>query len=151
MAFPKLSLTTDQLKSAGRHVGSIAAGAVLGAASLKLISGGDASSLQASFDQIGHGLTEVFAGVAALAAAATTAYATISANPVVRLLRGLIEVKADPAKLEQVQKASLADKANLIAVTDSLKEVEGVPLTPTKEGNAIADLVPSKSVDVSSS
>jgi hypothetical protein len=144
----KLSLTVDQLKSAGRHVGSIAAGAVLGAASLKLISGGDASSLQSSFDQIGHGLTEVFAGVAALAAAATTAYATISANPVVRLLRGLIEVKSDPTKMEQVKNASLADKANLISVTDALTEVEGVPLTPTKDGNAIAQLVPSQSVDV---
>jgi hypothetical protein len=151
MNFPKISLTVDQLKSAGRHVASVAAGAVIGAASLKLISGSDAASLQSSFDQISHGVTEVVTGVAALVAAAMTAYATISANPVVRLLRGLIEVKNDPAKMEQVRNSSLSDKANLIAVTDSLKEVEGVPLTPTKDGNAIADLVPSKSVDVSNS
>jgi hypothetical protein len=138
--------TQDQVLAAGRHVVSYAMGGVSMFAALHLITGGDAQSAANALNTIGHGFSEIVAGVATLATVATGAYAAFSANPLVQLLRGSKAVAADPAKQIQLQTATVDQKAALVSVTDKLPEVAGVGTTSTDAGKALADAVPSNTV-----
>lgn len=144
------NITMDQAKAFGRHARTAVLTGAGTLAGMKIISGGDLSTLQTSFDQISHGVSEIVLGVTALATLATGIIAAVSANPVFQMLRGLMAVSKDPAKIEQVKEAaSIEQKAALVAATDNLDEVKGVPLKPTDEGRTIASLVPSPTAAVS--
>lgn len=141
--------TQAEVAAAGRHVATMAATAIGTLASVKLLSGGDAASLQASIDQISHGVAEIVAGVAAMSVAISAAYAALSANPMVQLLKGLLFVSKNPEKVEEVkQTASIEQKAALVATTNNLDSVQSVPLKDTNEGLAIASMVPAPEVAV---
>lgn len=141
-----MSITYDQVKAGGRHVLTSAASIIGTLAAVKIISGGDAASLQASLDHISHGVAEIAAGVTTIVTITSGVYAAISASPLWQLLRGSKAVAADPAKVEQLKKASIADKAPLAILTDKLPEVAGVGTTDTVAGKALANAVPSNTV-----
>lgn len=130
--------TKDQLNAAGRHVGTAVASIIGTLAAVKIISGGDAASLQTSLDQIGHGAAEVLAGITALSVAVSGAYAAISANPLWQLLRGSKAVSASPSLAASVP---LETKQAMVSATDALPGVQNVIAVPE-----IADAVPSNSV-----
>lgn len=145
-------VTTDQLFAFGRHARTMAATAVGTAVTFKLMSGGDAASLQAAFDQISHGVAEIVAGVSAVIVVGTAVISAASANPVVQLLKGLMTISQKPDKIEEVkQTATIEQKAALVATTNNLDSVRGVPLKNTDEGLAIASIVPAQEVAVSPS
>lgn len=138
--------TSDQINAALRHVATAVASIVGTLAAVKIISGGDAASLQASLDHITHGAAEILAGVTTLVTVASGAWAAISASPLGQLLRGSKAVAADPAKMEQLKTMSVEQQAPLVKVTDKLPEVAGVGTTSTAAGQALAAAVPSNSV-----
>ncbi len=140
--------TQDQVLAGGRHVVSYVAGGVTMFAALHIITAGDSQSAVAALNKIGSGFAEIVAGLATLSSVVAGAYAAISANPIFQLLRGSKSVAADPARVAQLQASSVADKAPMVALTDKLPEVAGVATTPTKAGNALADAVPSQTVQV---
>lgn len=131
-------ITLDQTKAAGRHVLTAAASIVGTLAAVKVISGGDASSLQTSLDQISHGAAEVLAGITTIATVASASYAAISASPLWQLLRGSKAVSASPSLAASVP---LETKQAMVSATDALPGVQNVIAVPE-----IADAVPSNSV-----
>lgn len=141
--------TQGQVIAAGRHVATSVASVIGTLAAVKLLSGGDAASLQTSIDQFSHGVAEIFAAVSAIVVTVSGAYAALSANPIVQMLKGLLSIAKDPSKIEQVKDAaSIEQKAALVATTNNLDSVKGVPLQNTSEGLAIQTLVPSQAVAV---
>lgn len=142
--------TQDQVNAALRHGGTIVASVVGTLVSIKLFSAGDATQLMASLNEISDGVAKVLGGLAALAAAATTIYASFSANPLVQLARGMFNLnKSDPAAIAQtIRVAPLEQKAALVQAANEVPSVVEIPLAPTEEGKLIAAAVPSSAVDV---
>jgi hypothetical protein len=128
--------TADQVKAASRHAGTAVASVLGTLAALKIISAGDLSSLQASFDQISHGVAEFVSGVTALCVAATTVYAAISANPLWQLLRGSKAVSADPKLAASIPEAT---QKEMVKATDALP-------TTTAVVSSLAPDIPSPTV-----
>lgn len=118
--------TADQVKAASRHVGTAVASVLGTLAMLKIVSAGDASALQASFDQISHGAAEFLAGVTALSVAASGAYAAISANPLWQLLRGSKAVSADPKLAASVPEST---QKEMVKAADALPTTVAVVST----------------------
>lgn len=121
-----ISITGDQVKAFGRHVGTAAASIIGTLAALKVISGGDASNLQGSLDQIGHALAELITAVSAIAVTVSGAYAAISASPLWQLLRGSKAVSASPALAAQVP---IATQKEMVKATDALPTTSAVVST----------------------
>lgn len=142
--------TQDQVNAALRHGGTIVASVVGTLVSLKLFTAGNGDALMASFNEISDGVAKVLGGLAALTAAATTAYAALSANPLVQLARGMFNLnKSDPAAIAQtIRVAPLEQKAALVQAANEVPSVVNIPLAPTEEGKLIALAVPSNAVDV---
>ena len=69
-----------QVAAAGRHVLSFSMGAVTMAATLNLISGGDASTISNSLTQISSGIAQIAAGLAPLIGIATAFYASYTSS-----------------------------------------------------------------------
>lgn len=142
--------TQDQVFAFGRHIITAAASVIGTLATVKLVSGGDAQSLQTSLDHISHGFSEIVAAVAVMVTTVSGIYASLSANPVVQMLKGMLNLaKASPAQVKQiVADAPIEQKAAVVAAANAVPAVQGVPLSPTKEGQAIAALVPAPEVAV---
>jgi hypothetical protein len=125
-------------------VGAGAVVATLGA--VHVLSPDDATKASAAFAQIGDSLTKLVVAVSTLAGIASTVYVTVTNGPLGMLFKGSKAVAASPALTQQVKTASLEAKAPLVTVTDQLPEVAGVGTTATKEGVALANAVPSNTV-----
>lgn len=141
-----MAISGDQIKQASTHVFTAAASIVGTLAAVKVISGGDATSLQHSLDQIGHGVAEIVAGITALIVAASGAYATFMASPLVALFRSAAAVASDPAKLAQLHATPIEQQVSIVTVADKLPDVAGVGTTRTDAGKALALAVPSNTV-----
>jgi len=128
--------TADQVKAFSRHVGTSAASIIGTLAAVKVISGGDAASLQTSLDQIGHGFAEIVTAVSAIAVTVSGAYAAISASPLWQLLRGSKAVSADPILASKVPEST---QKEMVKATDALPTTVTVVSTLAKD-------VPSPSV-----
>lgn len=109
MALP----TTQQITTFGAFALTFAAGGVTFAASIHLLSAGDAASATGAFAQIGDGVTKVITGVTTLAGISAGVWAAWKASP----FRQILAVNALP-------------------------EVKGVITVPTPDGRAIADAAP---------
>lgn len=138
--------TQDQVLAAGRHVVSYAMGGISMFAALHLVTGGDAQSATNALNTIGHGFSEIVAGVATLATIASGTYAALAASPLAQLFRSTKAIAADPAKQAQLQSATIDQKAAIVSITDKLPEVAGVGTSATPAGKALADAVPSNTV-----
>lgn len=128
--------TADQVKAASRHVATAVASVIGTLAALKIISAGDASSLQTSFDQISHGFAELLSGITALCVALSAAYAAISASPLWQLLRGSKAVSGDPKLAASVPEST---QREMVKATDALP-------TTTAVVTALANDIPSPTV-----
>ena len=71
---------SNQVAAAGRHALTFAMGALSAAATLHVISSGDATTLANSLNQISTGVTEIAAGVAPIVAIVSAWYAAWSAS-----------------------------------------------------------------------
>lgn len=138
--------TQDEVLASGRHVITFASGGVTMFAALHLITGGDANSAASALNQIGHGFSEIVAGSGTLIALVSGTFAALSANPILQLIKGAKAVSADPAKIDQLKALTVADQAPLVTVTDKLPDVAAVATTRTEAGKALAEAVPSMTV-----
>lgn len=135
--------TKDEVLAFSRHAGTSAASVVGTLAALKIISGGDASSLQSSIDQISHGVAEIVTGVSALGAAAMGIFAALSANPLWQLIKGSRAVAANPSIVQQGN-ISVADQASVAKAAIEMPKVESIVAAPE-----VAAAVPSPLVQSS--
>lgn len=133
-----ITITGDQVKAYSRHVFTAAASVIGTLAALKIVSGGDASTLQASLDQFSHGFAEMVAAVSTIAVTVSGAYAALSASPLWQLLRGAKAVSASPALAAQVP---LETQKEVVKATDKLPTVATVVASPE-----VANAIPSASV-----
>jgi hypothetical protein len=138
--------TTHQLAVVGAHAASITAGAIAALGFAHVISPADVSNATQAISTIGDGLGKVMAGIGTLMGIATGIYSFINSGPLASLFRATKAIAASPALTEQVKEAPLADKAPLVILTDNLPEVAGVGTTRTDAGKALADAVPSITV-----
>lgn len=118
--------TADQVKAYSRHIGTSAASVIGTLAALKLMSGGDAASLQSSLDQISHGFAEVVTGVSAILVTVSGIYAAISASPLWQLLRGSKAVSADPKLAASIPEST---QKEMVRATDALPTTTAVVST----------------------
>lgn len=125
-------------------VGAGAVVATLG--TVHLLSANDVTALTAAFAQLGDSLTKAVVAITTIAGIASTAWITISNGPLGMLFKSTKTIAASPSLTAQVQQASIADKASVVAVTDKMPEVAGVGTTATKAGTDLANAVPSPTV-----
>lgn len=133
--------TADQVKAFGRHVGTSVASIIGTLAAVKVLSGGDAASLQTSLNQISHGVAEILTAASAIAVTVSGVYASISASPLWQLLRGSKAVSADPKLAASVP---VSTQKEMVKATDALPSTVAVVTTPE-----IANSIPSLSVQPS--
>lgn len=138
--------TQHQIAVVGAHVASITAGVIGTLGFVHVISPADVTNAGQAISQIGDGLAKVMAGLGTLFGIASTAYAFITSGPFASLFRASKDIATDPVKLQQLQATPLAQQATLVTVTDRLPEVAGVGTTRTEAGKALADAVPSITV-----
>jgi len=137
-----------QIAVVGTHAASIAAGGIAALGFAHVISPSDVTNAGQAIHQISDGLGQVMAGLGTLFGIGTAAYAFVTSGPLASLFRSTKAIVADPSLTAQLQAAPIADKAPLVAATDKLPEVAGVGTTVTPAGKALADAIPSATVQV---
>ena len=138
--------TTHQIAVVGTHVATASAAVIATLGFAHVISPADVTNASQAISEIGDGLGKVMAGLGTLMGIATGVYAFITSGPLASLFRATKTIAADPALTAQVNAAPIAEKASLVLVTDKLPEVAGVGTTRTEAGKALADAVPSITV-----
>jgi hypothetical protein len=138
--------TTHQLAVVGTHAASITAGAIAALGFAHVISPSDVADAGQAVSQIGDGLGKVMAGLGTLFGIGSGVYAFITSGPLASLFRATKAIAASPDLTKQVAEAQIEQKASLVLVTDKLPEVAGVGTTRTEAGKALADAVPSITV-----
>jgi hypothetical protein len=117
----------DQVLASGQHVITFMGGAVTMFAALHLITGGDATSAANALNQIGHGFSEVVAGVGTLIGVASGIAAALSANPLIQLFKGAKAVANDPALAKN---ATVAQQAVVATAIEAMPDVQRVIASP---------------------
>ena len=138
--------TSHQIAVVGTHVATGAAAAIAALGFAHVISPADVTHAGEAVSQISDGLGKIMAGLGTLMGIATGIYAFITSGPLASLFRATKTIAADPVLTAQVNAAPIAEKASLVLVTDKLPEVAGVGTTRTDAGKALADAVPSITV-----
>lgn len=131
-------LTIDQVKGLGADVVKIVMGFVGALVALKLLSSGDAATIQASLDQLNKSVAEIGAVIATLITVWTTLRTVWANSPLSLMLRGSTAAVADPSS---VQGAPLADQKIIVQGTDKLPQVVGIVADP-----AIANSAPEHTI-----
>lgn len=138
--------TQHQIATVGTHAASIAAGAIAALGFAHVISPADITNATQAVSQIGDGLGKIMAGLGTLFGIATATYAFFTSGPLASLFRATKSIAASPELTKQVAEAPLAQKVDLVTVTDKLPEVAGIGTTRTEAGQALAMSVPSSTV-----
>ena len=138
--------TTHQFAVAGTHAVALGAGAVSALAFAGFLSSGGAADATADINRIAADLKDLYGAVAGLVGIGAGVYATIKSSPFASLFRASADIAADPVKMNQLKDTPLAQQAPLVAVTDRLPDVAGVGTTRTDAGLALAQAVPSTTV-----
>ncbi len=142
-----MNLPTQHQIAVAASAVAISATSVIGTLGfVHLLNPADAANATAAISQIGDGFAKMMAGAGTLVTIGTGVYVTISSNPIWSFLRSSKTIAASPALTEQIKASSLADKAPLVVLTDKLPEVVGVPVTNNDAGRALANAVPSLTV-----
>lgn len=142
--------TQHQFAVAGMHVATAAAAVVATLGFTHILSEGQVADATQAISTIGDGLGKIMTGLGTLIALASGIYATIQSSPFASLFRSSKEIAADPVRLDQLRATPLAQQAPLVTVTDRLPDVAGVGTTGTAAGAALAQAVPSNTVQTSS-
>lgn len=130
--------TQDQILASVRHVITFAGGGITMFAALHLITGGDATSATNALNQIGHGLSELVAGVGTLIGIGSGVAAALSANPLIQLLKGAKAVTNDPSLAKDT---TVAQQATVATAIEAMPQVQTVVAAP-----AVAQASPSPNV-----
>jgi hypothetical protein len=138
--------TQHQLVVAGAHVATSAATVVATLGMVHVLNPAGVSDATQAISQISDGFAKIMTGVGTLIALGSGVYATIMSSPFASLFRASADIAADPAKMAQLQGTPTAQQAPLVAVTDRLPDVAGVGTTRTTAGQALAQAVPSSTV-----
>lgn len=138
--------TLDQVKVLGAHLATFAGGSITMFAALHIITASDANNAATALTQLSHGVAEVLASLGTLVGIVSATYATIMASPLGAFFRSAKAVAADPSKMDQLKIMTVEQQAPIVKITDKLPEVAGVGTTSTAAGKALADAVPSNSV-----
>jgi hypothetical protein len=93
-------------------------------------------------------LKDLYGAGAGLVGLGMVAYSAIKSGPFASFFRAAQDIAASPKMIAQVQAATLEQKAPVVAITDKLPEVVGVPTTNTDGGKALATAVQSSTVQV---
>ncbi len=139
-----------QIAVLGTVVASSAASAIATLGFVHLLNPADAANATAAISQIGDGFAKIMAGAGTLITIGGTVYATVKSSPLASLFRASKTIAADPVLTEQVKVATLADKAPLVTLTDKLPEVARVGTTNNDAGRAMANAIPSNTVQADS-
>lgn len=140
--------TQHQVVVAVAAGGVFASGAVAMFGYVHIIDPAQVNDATQAISQIGDGLGKVMTGVGTLAGIGIAAYNTIKSGPFASLFRASAAIAADPAKMEQLKTLTVEQQAPLVAVTDKLPDVAGVGTTRTEAGQALAQAIPSSTVQV---
>lgn len=138
--------TQHQAVVAGAHIATAAAAVVATLGFTHVIDPAQVNDATQAISSIGDGLAKIMTGVGTLIALGSGIYATISSGPFASLFRASAAIAADPAKMAQLKTLTVAQQAPLVTVTDRLPEVAGVGTTLTTAGQALAQAVPSPTV-----
>lgn len=138
--------TQHQIAVVGTHVATAAAAVIAALGFTHIISAADVSNAGQAVSQISEGLGKMMAGIGTLVGIGSTVYAFVTSGPLASLFRSTKAIAASPELTTQLQAAPISDKAPLVTVTDKLPEVAGVGTTRTDAGKALADAVPSSTV-----
>ena len=140
--------TKHQVAVAGTHAVVGAGSALAALAYFGVLSPSDLQSATDDVKRIAADLSDLYAAVASLVVIGTTVFATVKSGPLASLFRAAASISKDPVKMAEVQAAPIAEKANVVAITDKMPEVAGVSTTPTQAGSLLASAVPSQTVRV---
>lgn len=143
--------TQHQIAVAGTVAAASAASVIATLGFVHLLNPADAANATAAISQIGEGVAKIMAGSGTLITIGTGIYMTVKSSPLASLFRATKTIAADPVLTAQMAAAPLAEKASLVAVTDKLPEVAGVGTTRTDAGRALANAVPSDTVQSTAS
>jgi len=138
--------TQHQIAVAGSAIAISATSVISTLGFVHLLNPADADNATAAISQIGDGFAKMMAGAGTLITIGTSVYMTVKSSPLASLFRASKTIAADPRLTEQVKVASLANKAPLVVLTDKLPEVASVSTTRTEAGSALANAVPSSTV-----
>lgn len=138
--------TQHQFAVAGTHAAA-AAGAVVATLGFSHIATPDqVSSATTAIGQISDGVALIMKGGGTLLGIGAAIYAFVKSGPFASLFRAVSTIAADPAKMDQLKTLTIEQQAPLVAVTDKLPDVAGVGTTRTEAGQALAQAVPSATV-----
>lgn len=138
--------TQHQVAVAGAHVATAAATIIATLGFTHVLAPGQVTDATQAISMIGDGLGKIMTGLGTLIALASGIYATVTSGPFASLFRASAAIAADPAKMAQLKTLTVEQQAPLVAVTDRLPDVAGVGTTQTGAGQALAQAVPSNTV-----
>lgn len=138
--------TQHQMVVAGAHIATAGAAVIATLGFVHVLNPAQVNDATQAISSIGDGLAKIMTGVGTLIALGSGIYATISSGPFASLFRASAAIAADPAKMDQLKTLTVAQQAPLVAVTDRLPDVAGVGTTHTTDGQALAQAVPSPTV-----
>jgi len=138
--------TQHQFAVFGTHA-AVAAGTVVAMLGFTHIATQDqVTAATTAIGQISDGVALIMKGGGTLLGIGAAIYAFVQSGPFASLLRAVTSIASDPAKMDQLKTLTVAQQAPLVAVTDRLPDVAGVGTTHTEAGNALAESVPSLTV-----
>ena len=140
--------TSHQWAVFGSHAVVAAGGAIGAVAFFGGIDQAQVAEATQDVSRIAADVKDLVGAVGSLAAIAMTAYSVVKSGPLASFFRAAADIAADPKKMAQAQVAPLAQKKDVVAITDKLPEVAGVATVDTRGGQALAEAVPSSSVQV---
>lgn len=138
--------TQHQVVVAGAAAAAFASGGVAMFGYVHIIDPAQVNDATQAISQIGEGLGKIITGVGTLAGIGIAAFNVIKSSPFASLFRASAAIAADPVKLDQLKTLTVAQQAPLVAVTDKLPDVAGIGTTSTEAGQALAQAVPSVTV-----
>jgi hypothetical protein len=138
--------TQHQIVVAGTQVATAAASVIATLGVVHLLTPADVTNSTAAIGQITDGIGKIMTGAGTLIAIGSGVYATIMASPFASIFRASKAIASDPAKLAQLQATPTDQQAALVTVTDRLPDVAGVGTVRTAAGQALANAVPSPTV-----
>lgn len=138
--------TQHQFAVVGTHVAAGAAAVVATLGFTHIATPDQVANATTAIGQISDGVALIMKGGGTLFGIGTVIYAFIKSGPFASLFRASAAIAADPAKMEQLKTLTVAEQAPLVAVTDRLPDVAGVGTTRTEAGLALAQTVPSPTV-----
>ncbi len=138
--------TAHQYAVFGTHAAASAAAVVAFIGFTHVAPADQVQSATVAIGQISDGVALIMKGGGTLVGFGMAIFAAVKSGPFASLLRAAASIASDPAKVDQLKTLTVAEQAPLVTVTDKLPDVAGVGTTRTQTGQALANAVPSATV-----